>query len=147
MFHDKHICWSPEGMYRHTGGGGSSIRWRDFWALCSEAFSAPLAHLSFFRPRGADTIARGTQTHTRLNTFSWLCLAMLPACGLLDLPLCCHYLIAALVQHGAMFMWPGFRPPNVPPNSNWWSHPLKKPQKLFNRIMCAIWLALLSKAC
>lgn len=108
---------------------GAALGGGVFWGFRSEAFSAPLAHLSFFRPRGADAIARGTQTHTRLNTFSWLCLAMLPACGLLDLPLCCHYLIAALVQHGAMFMWPGFRPPNVPPNSNCWSHALKKNPK------------------
>lgn len=59
------------------------------------SFSALLAHLSLQQWRNHAC----THKHTHKNTFSWLCLDSLPACGLLDVPLCCHYLIAALVQH------------------------------------------------
>lgn len=66
-----------------------------------------LAHLPFFRPCSADAIMSvRTHTHTvKISALIWLWLATLPACGLLDLRLCCHHLIAVLVQHGGMLMW------------------------------------------
>lgn len=109
----SHICCERriDGRVRegrtHWGGRvGGCMRWRhDFWWTFQPLFF--LAHLSFFRPCSADAImsARAHTHSVETGTLRWLWLSTLPACGLLDLPLCCHHLIAALVQHGGMFMW------------------------------------------
>lgn len=103
-----HICWTLRKKNWWMGkGGGMDLDLGEllsvFWHICPSSVPA------------AVTQSQGhTNTHWLKSTLSWLWLAVLPACGLLDLPLCCHHLIAALVQHGGMFMWPSYRRPNVP---------------------------------
>lgn len=102
------ICWQIHwwiGERRdssQTGGFPGMNASKTF----AEHFSLySLAHLPFFRPCSADAIM-SAHTHTvKISALSWPWLATLPACGLLDLLLCCHHLIAVLVQHGGMFMW------------------------------------------
>lgn len=123
-------------MDGRTEGGGlmrrrhGSRAWRDsqrFWHICPSSVPAAL------------TQSPGhTNTHWLKVTLSWLCLAMLPACGLQDLPLCRHQLKAALVQHRRMFMWPSFKQPNVPLTDT--NEIMLSKKNPFTRIMCAIWL-------
>lgn len=56
-----------DGWERRGGGGGAL----DLWHICPSSCSW------------------SNLTHTHTYTFSWLCLATLPACGLPDLPLHC----------------------------------------------------------